>query len=136
MAKYNPETIKKFLDSIEAKTGRVKACKNAGISYQTFLDWTNPEHENFKSEFLELLKEAEDKLSCELKDFAIMCIFAKMKDHWQAAAWWLERNHPDQYRNRSDINSNVKSSVSKETIESIADLSRRFLKESDDGKDT
>ena len=136
MAKYNPTVIKKFIDSIEAKTGRVRACKNVGISYQTFLDWTNPEHPNFKLEFIELLKKAEAVVNIEQRDYAISAIFSKMKDHWQAAAWWLERNYPDQFRNKSEVDSNIKSSLSKETIETIADLSRRFLKESGDGKNT
>lgn len=104
MTKYNPDTVKKFMSSIEAKTGRVRACKNANIDYQTFLDWINPEHSNHRVEFLELLKKTEAMVASENEDYAVLCIISKMKEQWPAAAWWLERTNPEKYGRRDAYN--------------------------------
>lgn len=103
MAKYTKKLVKQFIEEIKEKRGRVRACRNVGISYQTFTEWTNPKHPRYKAEFTELLKKTEEEVVNENKDYAIAAIFSKMKDHWQAAAWWLERNFPEEFRNRQEI---------------------------------
>lgn len=99
--KYNKETICIIRTSIEELQGRVNAAKNAGISYQTLLNWLNPEHPNFRPELVEIIKEAELFAAEKGKDVAVAAIFAQMEKHWQAAAWWLERNFPDQYSQKN-----------------------------------
>jgi hypothetical protein len=80
----------------------VRACKAAGINYQTFINWC----ENV--EFLESVKKAEMTGNDRIKDLAKRGIIEKMQTQWQAAAWWLERNYPDEYRNKSEMEHNFK----------------------------
>ena len=103
--KYTPETIAKIVEQLQEGQGRVNACKNAGIAYHTFLAWMeDPE----KVQFLQDVKKAENAGYDKTKDLAILAIKAKFNTSWQAAAWWLERNYPDQYRNRVENEVNVK----------------------------
>lgn len=91
--KYCPELVKQITDDIKEHTGRVNAAKRAGICYDTFCTWMKE-----KPEFSEAVKEAEEEAKGGMKDKAILTI-AKAMDNglWTAAAWWLERNYPDQY---------------------------------------
>ena len=94
--KFDKEHINIIIQALENGDGRVRACKAANISYQTFLDWmTN------KIEFSEQIKKAERYGYDKIKDLQIRKIVESKA--WQSAAWWLERNYPDQYRNRSEI---------------------------------
>lgn len=103
--KYDTDTIAKVIEKLEDGQGRVNACKHANINYQTFLNWlADPD----KVEFLEAVKKAENAGYDKTKDLAILAIKAKFNTSWQAAAWWLERNYPDQYRNRIENEVNVK----------------------------
>jgi len=80
--------------------GRVNACKLANIAYDTFIDWMNN-----KAEFPELVKKAETTGNDKIKDICKRRIIEDKS--WQSAAWWLERNYPDQYRLRQDVTQNV-----------------------------
>jgi len=106
--KYTPEIIARIVEKLEAGEGRVNACKHAGIHYSTLLDWISN-----KSDFSETVKKAEITGLDQTKDEAISAIKAKFKDQWQAAAWWLERNHPEQFRNKSETEHSFKGSALK-----------------------
>ena len=93
--KYEKHIIDKIKTSLENGDGRVRACKNANISYETFIRWYNE-----KSEFNELVKKAEDVGNDKIKD---LCKRKIIEDKsWQSGAWWLERTYPDEYKNRSE----------------------------------
>lgn len=98
--KYDKEHIATFLTSINNGDGRVRACKATGIDYQTFLDWMADPR---KPEFSEAVKKAELVGEDKIKDLAKRGIIEKFGNQWQAAAWWLERKYPDEYKNRTDI---------------------------------
>jgi transposase-like protein len=95
--KYNKETREKFISAIEQGAGRVRACKVAGINYQTFLNWISDER---KIEFVEDLKKAEEQGKLTLKEAAVESVTKAFKKHWQSAAWWLERVYPDEFKNK------------------------------------
>ena len=96
--KYTPETVEKFLDAIVKLKGRVNACKEAGISYQPFMNWMDS-----KVEFVEAVKRAEATAKDAGKQTAIQSIFAAMNDgKWQAGAWWLERVYKDEFAQRNE----------------------------------
>ena len=74
------------------------AAAAGGVSYNTFIRWRNdgsksdaPPH--FR-EFLNRVRRAEADAAQRL--FGL--IENRAKDHWQAAAWMLERRHPDLFR--------------------------------------
>lgn len=94
--KYKKETVDRIIETLEAGDGRVAACENAGINYTTFLRWLDE-----KSEFCESVKKAEETGLDRIKDVQIQKILSN--DSWQSAAWWLERNYPDKYGKRENI---------------------------------
>jgi hypothetical protein len=80
-------------------SGRVGACENVNICYDTFLDWFKK-----KPEFSEAIKKAEDEMNVKGKQIAIQSIFKAMQSgQWTAAAWWLERNYPKEYVVKQNI---------------------------------
>lgn len=88
--------MKILLESLRNGDGRVRAVKVADIAYHTFLDWMDDDC-NFCNEVKKAEKGGDDKL----KD---ICKRRILEDKsWQSAAWWLERNFPDEYRQRQDI---------------------------------
>jgi hypothetical protein len=92
--KYTKETVKKLCKSLEGFTGRINACKQAGIEFSTFHRWFNDDR---KKEFRKAIKKAEDHAGQGIRDRAVLCIVKAMDVQWQAAAWWLERNYPNEF---------------------------------------
>lgn len=94
--KYTPETVGKIVQAIKLGATYKLACGYAGISHDTFYTWMST-----KPEFSETIKEAEGAGAVEL--------LARIKKEaaegtWQAAAWILERRHPEDYgRQRYDV---------------------------------
>jgi len=109
--KYSKKLIKQIADDLLKGIGRVTAVKNANIKYQTFLDWIDgkiPEkvlkrcktptlRKKKKYEFSELIKRAEQEYRQSLKELAEISVVSHMEKNWTAAAWYLERKHPDEY---------------------------------------
>ena len=92
--KYTPHITQKIFDALADGQGRVRACKMAGITYETFMDWMRN-----KIEFSERIKKAEDVGNDKIKD---LCKRRIIEDKsWQSGAWWLERSYPDEYRLRT-----------------------------------
>lgn len=102
--KYDKEHISIIINQLTEGNGRVAACKAAGISYQCFIEWMEDER---KIEFSESVKKAETTGENRIKDLAKRAILAKFSENWQAAAWWLERNYPEQYKNKIESNVNL-----------------------------
>ncbi len=96
--KYDKDHVGEIVKALENGDGRVRACKAAGIHYSTFLDWL--EH---KPEFSEAIKKAERCGLSRVRDLAQRGIIEKFTSHWQAAAWWLERNYPAEFGRREEV---------------------------------
>lgn len=98
--KFDKDHIDKILRSLEEGEGRVKAVMAGGIDYATFMRWMR-KYSNFAKD----IKSAEETGNDKLED---TCKRRVLDDpSWQSAAWWLERNHPEKYRNRAEMNMNV-----------------------------
>jgi len=98
LSKYNEDIVNELCESLRKLSGRVQACKQAGVCYDTFLGWMKK-----YPEFVERVKKAERESRKSGKERAIACIFKAMEKSWQAGAWWLERNYPDQYGRRDPV---------------------------------
>ena len=101
--KYGKEIVEKITQALCDGQGRVRACKLAGIHYDTFMVWMRS-----KPEFAEAVKKAEATGNDKIKDICQRRIIEDKS--WQSAAWWLERNYQDQYslKQRHDITSDGK----------------------------
>ena len=98
--KYNKSTIKKITQALCDGQGRVRACKIAGIHYDTFMEWMRS-----KPEFAEAVKKAEATGNDKIKDICERRIIEDKS--WQSAAWWLERTDPANYGQRNNLNINA-----------------------------
>jgi transposase len=95
--KLTASVIKKIVEAIKAGATHEHAAQYAGIHVATFYDWkakADAGEEAF-AEFAEALKTAEGKGAVEL----LKKIQSAAEDpkYWAAAAWILERRHPDTY---------------------------------------
>ena len=99
--KYDKEHIDIIISQINEGYGRVRACKAANITHETFMNWMNQ-----YSEFSDLVKKAELVGDNRVEDICKQKIIGDKS--WQSAAWWLERNYPDRYRYRIENEVNVK----------------------------
>ena len=99
-SKYVPKRVHTLLEALREGYGRAKAVQMAGVQYHTFLKWLADE-----PGFADLVTQAE---SCGMDRIKELCKRRIIEDtHWTSAAWWLERNYPEEYRQRTDINSNT-----------------------------
>lgn len=87
--KYNPETVKKIVDSIRVGATFHLACAYAGITEETFSQWRKK-----YSEFSDAVKEAE---GAGAVGWLAKIEKAANDGVWQAAAWKLERRYPNDY---------------------------------------
>jgi len=94
--KYDSAHTEPFLQALKDGQGRVRACKLANIGYDAFLDWMAK-----YPEFSEAVKKAEAAGNDKLKDLQKRKILEDTS--WQSGAWWLERNYPNEFRNRQEI---------------------------------
>lgn len=92
--KYGKEITEHLAELLAGGMGRVDSCALAGISYETFTVWMEK-----KPEFSESIKKAE--MICKQRNIAR--IQNASKKNWQAAAWWLERKHPEEFAIRQKL---------------------------------
>ena len=98
--KYEPERVKKILDAIELGATIQHACDYAGIHVDTFFDW-----QKRHPEFLESVKTAQG--AGVISNLTV--IKTASAENWTAAAWLLERRHPEEYGRRVNDNRNTHS---------------------------
>jgi transposase len=102
-----PGVKEKLLAAIAKGASYKISCGYAGISYQTLRRWMKY-GEAISDLFEEQIEEHKDKLYFELycdvkrvESYAALKWLEKIDKasefHWQAAAWKLERRHPDDY---------------------------------------
>ena len=98
--KYTPDVAERILQAIELGATYELACRYGGISDETFTRW----RKRYVG-FAENVKKAEGKGAVKW----LARIEAGAADHWQAAAWKLERRYPHDYgRTITDHNVTVK----------------------------
>ena len=113
--KYGPEKTKEICDYLEKGNSRNDAFLLSDISEATFYEWMQ------KIEFSEAIKRAE--LKC--KDFHIGIIRKAAEKTWQAAAWWLERKHWEEFA----LKQKADHSVSPDAALRMAETTLRLMRE-------
>ncbi len=109
-AKLNDETVKTIVDAIKVGCPIRVACQAAGIGLTTFKSWmirgkSTAEIDAPFRAFRAALKKARS----HGETYALGIIQAAMPDHWQAAAWFLERSKPRRWGRIDRLNAVVAS---------------------------
>ena len=94
-AKLTDETVKTIVDAIKAGCPIAVACQAAGIGKTTFKSWmargkstdgADAHYRAFRADIRKARAHGEAQALGIIRD--------AMPDHWQAAAWFLERSRP------------------------------------------
>ena len=105
--KLTPELQEKFCNAIENGDSILGACGYVGISEKTYYNWMDRAAEaKTKTKFVKF-KECVDKAKAKALHNFEQVITHASTDHWQAAAWMLERRHPNLYGKREKIEADV-----------------------------
>ena len=95
---YTPAKAARIVRAIRRGMPYKLAASAGGVSYNTLVRWRNegsrPDGAPHFREFLNRLRVAE----AEAAERWFGLIEARAADHWQAAAWCLERRYPDLFR--------------------------------------
>jgi hypothetical protein len=106
--KYTPERADKLIQAIRVGATFRLACQYAGISEDTFARWRKG-RQGAPADFAERVKEAEGAGAIGW----LAVIEKAMTEHWQAAAWKLERLHAQDYGRQTTVN--LRTVIDKET---------------------
>ena len=111
MARYNekltPELQKDFCEALENGSSILGACGYVGIDEKTYYNWIHrAEDAKTRTKYVKF-KECVDKAKNKaLHNFEQVIVSASM-EHWQAAAWMLERRHPNMYGKKEKIEADL-----------------------------
>ena len=104
--------VKEICEYIATGNTFERACRLSNISESIFYDWKakgEKEKQGKYLDFLEAVKKAEE----EFKKTNIDIILNAAKDGtWQAAAWLLERKHPEEFGRRDRVAISMDSKLS------------------------
>jgi len=92
----------KLLEAIKAGNYRRVAAHYAGVSIRTFQAWVERGKAapgSRHGSFLQRVLEAEGQAEIE----ATGCIAKAAKEDWRAAAWYLERKHPERWARKDQV---------------------------------
>jgi transposase len=120
-SKLIPEIKTKLLKALAAGNHYEPACAYAGISYQTFRNWMKRGETASRGEYLEFFETVQGAIA--QGEIASVAKIKKAEDSdWRAAAWMLERRHPDRWASTQ----RVKLEVEKEMEKTLDHLERQL----------
>ena len=121
--KLNKEIIEEILSYLKLGFSVNDTCEAVGITKQTFFRWKKQgkaDKENgIKSDFCDFcdsIKTAKHSV----KKFMLSKIVQTAKEKWEAAAWWLERNFPEDYSLKPELRT-LKNKSKTKNVESNAE---------------
>jgi hypothetical protein len=142
--KLTPQLQELLVEQIKKGNYIETACGVVGINKQSYYNWLG-RGKKAKSgkffDFFDAIKKAEDFAEAYLLQQILSAADNQEKPQWQAAAWMLERKHPDKWgrKERLDVRGEFKEDV---TVNSkVAKIGRLFKlaeeanEEEDDGVD-
>lgn len=123
--KLNKEMIAEISSYIELGFTIKDTCEAVGIEQSTFFNWKNQgklDKENgIKSEFLEFL-ESIKKGKHKIKQLMLSKIVQAANENWNAAAWWVERNFPEDYSLKPELRKIKNKSKSKKVESDVGEI--------------
>jgi len=107
-SKLDSERQKKLLSAIRMGNDKKVACAVAGISEATLYRWLElAQKKNARAELREF-RESLERAEAEAEAIKVGRINqAADNGRWQAAAWWLERKHPERWGQQTKIKTEV-----------------------------
>lgn len=116
-SKLTPERKELIIKAVQAGNYFQTACEFADVDPATAHGWIrrgegrDPDREPSEPYISFARDVCQARALAEMHKVAI--ISAAAREHWQAAAWWLERTNPDRFalRNRSTVQVDVKGEI-------------------------
>jgi len=87
--RFTPENQKRFLDAAKRGLPLSHCCRVIGVAYQSFCAYRN-KHADFRTEL-------ERAISIGVDSRLKVIVRAARLNDWRAAAWLLERTHPQDF---------------------------------------
>ena len=107
-SKLTEKTLELLLKALRAGNDQKVACEVAGIGETTFYRWMEiAEQPNAKKEYREFRESVKQAIAGAEADAVIRIQQAATNGRWQAAAWWLERKHPDRWGRNDKIRAEI-----------------------------
>lgn len=97
----NPERHRHIVNFIKGGSTIVNACRAVGISQEAFFTWMRHGKAG-KEEYAAFFRDVEEAKARARFRLERVIIEAAPED-WRAAAWMLERQHPEEYASRSEV---------------------------------
>ena len=116
-SKKNQATLDGILEAIRIGITFERAAEPHRASRATIYRWRNEDPE-FDKDVLEAVVYSEAILLQRIND--------KTTDDWKAAAWILERRHPEQYSQRREIDVTVTKSDGKDEVVAMMEQTREL----------
>lgn len=110
-SKLTLEVRTKLLQALVAGNQYRPACAFAGIHYHTFLNWMKQGEAATKGEFVDFLDSVQRAVA--QGEIASVAKIKRAEDEdWRAAAWMLERRHPERWANTQKVQVEVRKELS------------------------
>ena len=107
-SKLDSERQKKLLAAIRHGNDKKVACVLAGISEATLYRWLEQSKKRGARAELREFRESLERAEAEAEVIKVGRINqAADNGRWQAAAWWLERKHPERWGQQTKIKTEV-----------------------------
>jgi len=100
--KLTPATAARIAAAVAAGAPRAAAAQSAGVSVSALLSWLARGRREESGVFKDLL-EAVKAAEANFVVLAVGQIRLAADKHWQAAAWLLERRHPELFGQQRDL---------------------------------
>lgn len=106
-SKLTPQLQEEFCKAIENGASILGACGHVGITEKTYYNWIHrAEEAKTRTKYVKFKECVETAKEKALFNFEQVIVSASM-EHWQAAAWMLERRYPNMYGKREKIEADV-----------------------------
>lgn len=127
--KLTPEVVEKIVAAIRAGSYVETAASYAGVSKSSLYEWLKKGATEKDGPFREFSIAVEQAMAhADVRDISVIAAAAQ-KGVWQAAAWRLERKHPDQWGRRQVIQVGTGDEVMRSQEVDLANLSDEELED-------
>jgi len=126
----------KLLKAIKGGNDKKVACEFAGISETTLYRWLEQSRAKNASEELREFRESLERSEAEAETLHVARITqAANNGRWQAAAWWLERKHPERWAQHTRIKAELSGPDGAPITISVEEARKVVLEMLDEGGD-